>query len=121
MSSESLGGVVITGAAQGIGIHVRGQGLDHRHGLDQFGRQHIHGHGAGVPFRRRQQGAVDGHRVQTGAQAARERVEVPAARKEDPRTWKGGIEYVEIPYVRSVVDVYTSKSLGANCPILDRR
>src|SRR5690606_34276696 len=58
------------GAAQGVGVHVRGERLDHRQRLHQLGRQHIQRHGTTVAFRRGHQGAVDGHAVQVRGDAA---------------------------------------------------
>ncbi len=54
----------LDGAAQGVGVHVRGKRLDHRQRLHQLGRQHIQRHRAALAFRRRHQGAVDGDAVQ---------------------------------------------------------
>ncbi|MNI37638.1 hypothetical protein D3C73_917390 [compost metagenome] len=60
----------LDGAAQGVGVHVRGQALDHRQRLHQFGRQHIQCHRATVAFRGGHQSAVDGHAVQVWRNAA---------------------------------------------------
>ena len=57
-------------ATQGVGVHIRGQGLDHRQRLHQLRGQDIQGHGAAGAFRGRYQGAVDGHAVEVRAQAA---------------------------------------------------
>ena len=60
----------INGAAEGVGVHVRGEGLDHRQRLHQLRRQHIEGHRAACAFRGRHQGAVDGHAVEVRTEAA---------------------------------------------------
>ena len=57
-------------AAQRVGVHVRGQGFDHRQRLHQLRGQHVEGNGAAFAFRGRHQRAVDGHTVQVRAQAA---------------------------------------------------
>ena len=58
------------GAAERVGVHVRGQGLDHRQRLHQLGRQHVEGYGAAISLRRGDQGAVDADAVEVRAQAA---------------------------------------------------
>ena len=60
----------LDGAAEGVGVHVRGQRLDHRERLHQFGGQHVQRHGATAAFRRGHQGAVDGDAVQIRRDAA---------------------------------------------------
>ena len=57
-------------ATQGVGVHVRGERLDHRQRLHQLRRQHIQRHGTTVAFRRGHQSAVDGHAVQVRGDAA---------------------------------------------------
>ena len=59
----------LDGATEGVGVHVRGQGLDHRQRLHQLGRQHIEGHGAAIRLRSRNHRAVDAHAVQIRTQA----------------------------------------------------
>src|SRR5690606_8464053 len=60
----------LDGAAEGVGIHIRGQGLDHGQRLHQFAGQHVHGYRAAVILRRGHQGAVDGHAVEIRAETA---------------------------------------------------
>ena len=60
----------IDGAAEGVGVHVRCERLDHGQRLHQLRRQNIEGHGAALALGGWHQGAVDGHAVEVRAQAA---------------------------------------------------
>ncbi len=61
---EGRQALYLDGAAQGVGIHVRRQRLDHRQRLHQLGRQHVERHGTAIALRRWDQGAIDGDAVQ---------------------------------------------------------